>query len=60
MSIPIHFITNEPGPQPFLVCDEVQAEAELQRLLLRHEVQEDPKSEVQRELHANDISICHS
>ena len=53
MSTPIRFITNEPEPQPFLVCDEVQAEAELQRLLLRHEVQEDPKSEVQRELHAN-------
>src|SRR6266498_376497 len=52
MSIPIHFITNEPEPQ-FLVCDEVQAEAEPQQVLLSHEVQEDPKSEVQRELHAN-------
>jgi hypothetical protein len=53
MSTPIHFITNEPKAQPFSVCDEVQAEAELQQVLLRHKVQEDPKSEVQRELHAN-------
>jgi len=53
MSTQIHSITSEPGHQPFVVCDDVLAQAELEQLLLRHEVQEDPKSEVQRELHAN-------
>jgi hypothetical protein len=34
-------------------ASQVLTEAELQQVLLRHEVQEDPKSEVQRELHTN-------
>ena len=53
MSTPIDFITNAPKPQPVSVCDEVQAQTKLQHVLLRHEVPKDPKSEGQRELHAN-------
>jgi len=53
MSTPTHFISKKPKAQPFLVCDEVLAEAEHLVVPLRREGQEDPKSGVQRELYAN-------
>lgn len=53
MRTPIHSVINEPEPQPSSVCDDVLPETELEQVLLRNEVQEDPKSKVHRELHTN-------